>query len=222
MNNSGVLDTTIYIGKIAVHEPVAVFTSYIISGLCFYFYWTLRNGDNRSAATLSWANHILFVGLASLVGSCSHAFFAVHEGIAYKSFWLPMQMLNIIAVYFAQQGALNSVLKNSPSKKYWKVSYDIQLILFLISVFVFHNFLVVILNAVVGMIPVMVLLFMDSKKEKSSLWIASGFTILILSAIIFITKYALHKYFNHIDISHVIMMISLWMIYKGTKKLPTS
>lgn len=221
MAKFAVVDTTIHIGELAVHEPVAVFTSYVVSGMCFYFYWKLnKNTDNK--AIKSWAGHLLFVGLASLVGSFSHALFAVHAGVAYESFWLPMQVLNISAVYFAQQAMLNSVLKNSSFKKYWGWSYHIQLAIFLTSVFIFHNFNVVIVNAVIGLVPVIVFHFIDAKNEKSSLWIASGFTILLSSAIIFITKFTIHKYFNHIDLSHVIMMLCLWMIFWGAKKIPTS
>lgn len=222
MNNSVTIDTAIHIGNVAIHEPVAVFTSYIISGMCFYYYWKLKKTEAQHAAISPWAKHLLFVGFASLVGSFSHGFFAVHQGFGYEMFWLPMQVLNITAVYFAQQAVLNSVLTHSPFNKYWKLSYNIQLAIFLTSVFIFHNFLVVIINAVVGIIPLIVLLFKNSKKENSSLWIATSFFILASSAIIFITKFTLHKYFNHIDLSHVIMMLCLWMIYKGAKKLSTS
>ncbi len=212
------IDTTIYIGNLAIHQPVTVFTSYLIFGLCFYFYLQLKRIKNVNSSTSNWGRFFLMIGLASFVGSFAHAFFAVHEGLGYKLFWLSMQALNIFSVYFAQQATLNSALQNSVQKNFWKLSYDIQLILFFSAVFIFHNFLVVVVDGVIGMIPIMVIHFMDSKKVKESSWIAYGIVILFLSAIVNITKFSLHAYFNHLDIAHVLVMINLWMMFVGVKR----
>ena len=221
MTDLSTIDTTIYLGGVAIHQPVTVFTSYIITGLCFYFYYQLRHKLPVNPITLQWSRFFLMIGLASLVGSCSHAFFAVHSGVAYKSFWLPMQVLNIFSVYFAQQATLISALENSSNKRFWKLSYDIQLIIFFSAVFILHNFLVVVIDGIVGMIPVMIIHFMDAKKARSSYWIAYGIAVLFVSAIVNITKFSFHAYFNHLDIAHVLVMINLGVMYVGVKRKAT-
>ena len=218
MPDLSAIDTTIYIGSVAIHQPVTVFTSYIITAMSYYYYWKLKQIKNIETDKLFWSRFFLFVGTASLVGSCSHAFFAVHEGVAYKAFWLPMQVLNIFSVYCGQQATLNSVLENSPKRKFWKLSYDIQLIVFFSAVFIFHNFLVVVIDGALGMIPVMILHFKHSKKDKSYSLIGYGILILFLSAIVNVTKFSIDAYFNHLDIAHIFVMANLAVMYEGVKR----
>jgi hypothetical protein len=222
MTDLSTIDTTIYIGSVAIHQPVTVFTSYLITAMCFYYYWKLKQIKNIEPDRLFWSRFFLYVGSASLVGSCSHAFFALHEGSAYKAFWLPMQVLNIFSVYCGQQATLYSVLQHSPKKKVWKLSYDIQLIIFVSAVFIFHNFLVVVIDGVLGMIPVMILHFKHSSKQKSYSWIAYGILILFLAAIVNVTKFSIHAYFNHLDIAHLFVMANLAVMYEGVKRKTTS
>lgn len=211
-------DTTIYIGDFAIHEPVTAFTGYIITILCFYFYFHLKRIANTSVTIIHWSHFFLFLGFASFTGACSHAFFSVHQGFGYKSFWLSMQALNILSVYGAQQATLHSVLQHSKNKKYWGWFYKIQLCLFLIAVFVFHNFLVVIINTAIGLIPIMVLHFMNLKKVDTDKWVGYGILVFFLPAIVHVKKISLHAYFNYNDIAHILVMISLYLMYKGVKQ----
>ena len=218
MNDIEKTDTTIYISEFAIHEPVTVFTDYIISILCFYFYWQLNRSFFKDESTINWKRFFLLLSLASFFGGSSHGFFAVHQGWGYKTVWLTMQALNIFAVYRAQKATLYSALKNSHKKYYWNLSYHIQLILFFVSVFIFHNFLVVILNSIIGLIPVMILHFVDAKKVKESAWIAYGIVILFLTAFVNATRFSIHAYFSYLDIAHVLLMINLSLMFVGIKR----
>lgn len=218
MIDSASIDTTIYLGGVAIRQPVAVFTDYIITALAFYFYLHLNRLPNASTATIEWKRFFLLLSFGTFLGGCSHAFFQVHEGVGYKSFWLSMQALNIFSVYRAQQATLYSVLQNSEKKYYWSLSYRTQLILFVIAVFVFHNFWVVIIDSAIGLIPIMIIHFIDAKKVRSSIWIAYGISVLFLAAIVHITKFSFHTYFNYLDIGHVLIMINLSLMFIGIKK----
>ena len=80
----------------------------------------------------------------------------------------------------------------------------------------------VIIDAIIGLLPLIVILFMDAKKEKSSFIIASGISVLAVSAVVHVSKYSIHAYFNYLDIAHVFIMLNFWVMYLGIKKLPTS
>ena len=92
------IETSINIGGFVIYEPTTVFTDVVISILCFVF---VKNLKANTPAVKNWKLFFLFFGLGTFVGACSHALFNLHAGIAYKSFWLPMQVLNILSVYFA-------------------------------------------------------------------------------------------------------------------------
>lgn len=210
------IDTTITIAGIPVHEPMTVFTDIIISVLAISFYMNLKN--SKAPVIIHWGYFFLFFGLSTLIGACSHAFFLIHDGWMYKSFWLPMQLINGIAVYFAQQATLVSVLKSNASRKTWEKMYRFQLIAFMIAVPLFQNFLVTVIENALGLIPVMILHY--KYKEQYTRIIANGIAISFLTAIIHISKFSLHAYFNYNDIAHVCIMISLFVMYTGVKICP--
>jgi len=210
------IDTTINIGRIAFHQPVTAFTDFIISGLCFFFYWQLTKIPTVSRSAAYWKGFYVFLTCASFVGGCSHAFFEVHQGVGYKSFWFPMQWFNIASAFCAQQATLHSILKNSPNKQIWKWSYIIQVVLFSIAVIVFSNFLVVIIYSAIALIPVMVIHFKN--KEKGSEWIGWGIVILFFTGIVNGTKVSINEYFTYLDIAHVFLIASFTLFYIGIKQ----
>jgi hypothetical protein len=208
-----VTDTTIYIGDLAFHEPMTVFTDVIISSLCLLFYFRLKGKDKTLAF---WKIFFLFFGSSTFIGAISHAFFAVHSGTIYKIFWLTMQVTNGMAIYAAESAALQSVLRNSPSRPLFSKLISWQLILFCASVFIVQNFIVVVINTALGLIPVMIFHYKYARSNADRL-IAHGILISFLTAIVHGTKLSLSAYFNSNDISHVLIMISLYYMYKGIK-----
>ena len=209
-------DTTIYIGTLAVHEPMTVFTDYIIAILSLVFYFRIPSGGD--AAVRNWRLFFLFMGLSTGVGAHSHALFAVHEGIAYKSIWLPMQELNGFAVFFAQQATLQSVLKRSPTYNAWKWSYAAQLVIYIIVLMVVQKFIVTVIDNALGLIPVMILHFTAKEKEPYYKYIGYGIVISFITAIVHDFKISACDYFNYNDIAHVFIMISLYVLYKGVRQ----
>lgn len=215
-------DTTIYIGNVSVHEPVTVLTDLFITGLCIYFYRQLNRFPKHDGATVQWKYFFGLMSLSSFMGGCSHAFFEIHQGMGYMFFWLGMQALNIFSVYCMQRATFYSVLKGSASRGYWGAAYKAQLVVATIAVFVFQNFLVIIINTAVALIPIMVIHFLGAKKVKSNLWIAYGIIVLFATAFVNAAKLTIHDYFNHLDLAHVLIMINLTCMYIGVKRNATA
>lgn len=209
------IDTTIYIGNFAIHEPVTVFTDLIIGILCFIFYKKL-NSNNHSIK--NWRLFFLFMGLSSLIGGASHAFFAIHEGWQYKTLWLGMQVLNGIGVFFAQQATLTSILKKAKSHNFWKYAYIIQFCVFIIVLFIVQKFFVTVIENVLGLLPIIIIHFEAYRKEAYYKWIGYGISISFIAGTVHATKSSIHAYMNYNDIAHIIIMISLSVIFWGLKK----
>jgi hypothetical protein len=212
-------DTTIIIGDIAIHEPVTAFTDFIITILAFTFY---RKLSANNEIVKNWRLFFLFISISTLLGGCSHAFFAVHEGAQYKTVWLGMQFINGFAVYYAQKGTLLSVLKNSKYYNAWKLSYMIQLIIYFIVLIIVQKYIVTIIDNAIGLIPIMILHFAAKDKKQYYNWVGYGIAVSFITAIVHGAKFSLHAYFNFNDIAHVFIMISLSVIFWGIKQKPTS
>lgn len=211
-------DTTIYLGSFAIHEPVTAFTDYIITITGITYFYKLASYKSTNPIIVGWSRFFLFIGLSTFFGGTSHALFAIHSGIVYKSIWLTMQSLNGIAVFFAQQATLKSVLKNSKNKRAWNWSYLIQLIVFIPTAILVQNYLVTIIDNGIALIPIMVLHFIGKPKEKYYEWIAYGIAISFITAYVHGIKFSLHAYFNHNDIAHVFIITSLTVMYMGAKQ----
>lgn len=215
MIETTMIDTTIYIGNVAIHEPMTVFTDVLIAIVAFTCYMKLSHARE---AVKYWSWFFLFLSMSTLVGSFSHAFFAVHEGWGYKSFWLPMQILNGLGVYFAQQATLRSALKDSKHYNAWKMSYNIQLVVYYIVLLLVQKYIVTIIDNALGLIPIMIVHLTARIKKEYYKYVGWGIAISFITAIVHGTKFSLHAYFNYNDIAHVFIMISLIVIYVGIKK----
>jgi hypothetical protein len=206
-------DTTISISGVSIHEPMTVLTDLFIAVFAITFYFQLKN--KTDAVTRNWSYFFLFMGISTVTGSCSHAFFAVHEGGLYKSFWLPMQVINGFAIYSAQQATLISALEGSVHQTKWKHSYLIQLVVFILALFYIQKYMVSIIENAIGLIPIMILHY--QYKRSYAKMIANGIAISFITAFVNLGKLSLHAYFNYNDIAHVFIMISLYVIYKGVR-----
>ncbi|HSH65842.1 MAG TPA: hypothetical protein VLB84_08610 [Bacteroidia bacterium] len=206
-------DTTITISGIPIHEPMTVFTDFIIAALALTFYFQLKKSNDKTI--INWGYFFLFLGIATFTGAFSHAFFAIHEGWQYKSIWLPMQIINGIGIYFAQRATFISVLQHSPYKKIWKTSYLIQLIAFIICLLLVQKYIVSIIENALALIPIMILHYKD--KRPFAKRIANGIAISFITAFVHLAKLSLHDYFNYNNLAHVFIMISLFVMYKGVK-----
>ena len=211
------IDTTIHIGSLAIHQPVTAFTDYVITLLGLFFYYKLHK-KNETAVVRNWSLFFGLLGISTLLGGSSHAFFEVHEGIAYKTVWLAMQIVNGFALYFAQQATLVSILKDSDHANKWKLSYTIQLIVFIVAALFFQKYLVTIIENAIALIPIMILHFTAKPKEKYHTKIGYGILISFITAIVHGTKFSLDVHFNYNDIAHVFIMISLYVMYLGAKE----
>ncbi len=209
------IDTTIYVGNIAIHEPVTLLTDYINACFAFYFFWKLRTSTNKTIN--NWAYFFGIFGISTFLGGSAHGFFAIHEGINYKTVWLGMQIASGLAVYFAQQATLTSALSNSKFSTQWKWSYKIQLIIFIITVLIIQNFIITVIDNALALIPIMILHYINKEEKLGNIKIANGIAVSFLTAIIHTTKFSLHAYFNFNDIAHVFILVSLFLMYRGVK-----
>ena len=220
MTDLSKIDTTIYLGNFPIHQPVTAFTGILISCACLFFSFQLSSYKKENKIAYYWKVFFFNLTFSTFLGAFTHAFFLLHEGVIYKSLWLPMQVLNGIAIYCAQQATMYSVMQEykNTTRIFWDRYSKALLIVLIPAVFIFQNFLVSVINSALGLIPVMIMHFSDvNKKDNASKWVASGILISFLTAIIHVGKIGVSKYFNHLDIAHILMIINLSVMYKGVK-----
>ena len=84
------------------------------------------------------------------------------------------------------------------------------------------NFLFVILHSTYGLLIVVfsftAYVYYKTRSEGSKIFLyavgVSG-----CSGMVFLREYGIDKWFNHMDVSHILMAVGIWVFYLGSKKI---
>ena len=93
-----------------------------------------------------------------------------------------------------------------------------EICLALVLVFVVFSFVIVEVHSAIGLIcSVTVLEYINYKRTKSVLskYMIFGVGIAVLAVLCHIFKLAISVWFNHMDLSHMIIALSVYTMYKG-------
>lgn len=198
-------------------EPMTSFTDLLLSISCFYFFFGLQNIGEVSVGQRHWQKFFLFLGVSTLLGALAHAIFERHNNPFYNSVWLIMQVSAGISIFYAQAAAFGQ-LSHQRTRQIMVALSIIQFVIFIPSVFYFFDFRVVAFNSLLAMTQ-MIVVFFPSKIENwvYKTYISFGFFISFLTVYVHSQKLSFAKWFNHNDISHVIMYLSILLIFRGIK-----
>lgn len=207
---------TIYLGTLRIDEPVSAITDIIICLVCFYgFYKTKALSTYKPVSLYRW--FFLFTGLSTLVAAImGHAFLYYFGANAKMYGWL----FGIAGTSFAQFAAMyntRQLIGESIFKKLILIN-TIEVMIATTLVFVTWSFVVVEVHTAYGLLlNVVVLEFFNYKKTDSplSIKVIYGISIAVVAVFCHIFKFAYSNWFNHIDLSHIFMALSIYVIYKG-------
>lgn len=206
----------IFIGSTRIQEPITVLTDLIFCGVCFYAYFKTKGISSIRAIKL-YNLFFLATGFSTMVAAIIGHAFLYHFGQDAKIYgWV----LGVFAISFAQFAALyhtKSLLGNQVFKKLF-IAFCIEIVLSLIAVFYFWTFIIVIIHTAIALLVVVTTLeYKKYKKTKSQLskYMMIGVGILILAILSHVLKIDISKWFNHLDLSHVFMTISMYTMYYG-------
>lgn len=97
----------------------------------------------------------------------------------------------------------------------------IQLLVAMIFILKYNEFWIVKKDAIfgLGLIVGGINIFLAIKGNKASLLILGGIIVNAFTAYIHSNKIYISKWFNHNDISHIILLIGFYLMAKGASKL---
>lgn len=207
---------TIYLGGLRIDEPITVLTDFLFIGVCFFaFFKTKRFSIYKGVNLYRW--FFLLTGASTLVAALIGHAFLYHFGADAKIYgWVT----GIISISFAQFAALHHTrqsIKPSTFKALQVLNY-IEIIMAYILLFIIYSFTVVEVHTAYSLvINVTILECIHYKKTKSalSLNMIYGVGIAIIAVLCHVFKLAYSVWFNHADLSHIFMALSMYMMYRG-------
>jgi len=206
---------------IVVNEPVTMFSDFLISIFCAFAFVSIKNNTSLSRnKTVILAFFFCMFFSTFLGGLLGH-------GLQYylsPDWKIPSWIAGVLAVVLFQVIAANQ-LKFATNSSFYSFLNALNLFTFLVTIyfiFILRIFTWVQFHAVFGVLAVVlpVQIFMWKKhKSASSINMLKGISFAVFAAIIHLLQLGLGKWFNHLDTSHIVLVVSNYYLFRGMKSL---
>lgn len=211
--------TGIEIFSLHVDEPVTVLTDMLISAVCFVAVYRLSRIPCKARFSLYLTLFFVFLGTGTLLGSIlGHGFY-----YAVSPFWrLPGWWCSMISIALIFHASV-LLLGDYPSGMIKLALICLNLILltvFIVLASVRQDFIFVVAYISILMlfgVGGTQLLLYSRLKNLSSGWMLLGIGTAFLANIVFLMNIDLGKWLHVMDLSHVILAVSVWFFYRGTR-----
>jgi len=210
----------IHIGNFALSEPTTTISDFLLTLYCLLINLFLRRRRNGDAAMASWQFFFAGMGLSFLAGVFVHGLRHYQTEEAHYNTWMVMNVITGCSVYFAQIATSRSILKGGRGELLMRTTANVQFILYLVCIYLFHSFNAVKIQIAVAMVPVMLINFFDYRKgTKGGAWLGVGIGISFFSAVFHTLKLSIsERWFNYNDISHLFLAGSFTMMIMGISR----
>jgi len=204
-----------------IDEPVTTATDLIVSAVCFYAFAKLSNIPLKNKVHWNLKYYFLSMGMATLIGGIIGHGFLYLFSFAWK---LPGWLTSMFSIALLERASILYARPNIQPKvaTFFAWMNIIELTTFVIITFSTLNFFFVEVHSAYGLLVIVtsfnLVVYRKRKSEASRLFlIAVG--VSSISALVFMNEIGISKWFNHFDISHILMSISAFIFYKGSLKM---
>ena len=175
----------------------------------------LNRVSQKSIRKTLWLDFFLFFGISTLISGVAHGIYLYVGHFMLMFGWT----LGVLSVFFIENATF-SCLNTKKYRAAFRLFSIVQLTTTIAIIFKTQLFLPVTISSAIGMAGIIfpLRIFMFSKyKDINSKMIVIGISIAFLSAIVHTFKLSFHRWFNHKDISHIILSVSLIFFFLGAR-----
>ena len=203
------------------HTPVTAFTDVIVAIICYVAYSRLQNLEEQGEVHRLFKYYFLSMSLATFLGGV-----VGHALMHYLPFYmkLPGWITSMLSIALLERAMIIYARRLLDPKvgAFFSRLNIIELLSFMVLSLVTLNFQFVLIHAAYGIAIVVggfgLFVYRMERSEGSRLMLI-GVLACIIGASFFEFQIGLSKWFNHVDISHVFMMIASVLFYKGSRHL---
>ena len=214
---SRLIQPSIEILNLRIDEPITVATDLLLAAICFYAFFRIRKFEYRGRVKWYFKYYFLTLGLSAAFGGIfGHAFqYRLSEEWKLLSWVMTLGSVALIA------HALVEMAKPLVKPGVSRIVSRFNILLFVVALFYTMwtmAFSPVTYYTIYGMLVVVgsFSYFIFRKTGSRGMLILLGAVCVgFLGAIIFSFEWGLSPWFNHRDISHVILSFSAFGLYKG-------
>ena len=206
----------LHISGIIYSEPTTSITDIILAVISFTLVERMKNFFNESFFNNAWRLFFFFMGVSTGIGAICHGFELMLPPNVYSFLWGCMNISSSIAVFFALKATIRFSRFGDRFERIFQVSNYLLLFGFICFTVVSNNFEIFKIHAGIALSIIFLthlVAYFHSHVGSGSIVI--GMLLSFLTVYIHSEQISVNSWFDYKDISHVIMMFSLIMIYNG-------
>ncbi len=204
-----------------IAEPVTTLTDYLLAMLAAWLGARLlrQTAVPRSRSRTLLAGSFWSIALAALAGGTSHGFAPYLGDGARTALWkLTVLAVGATAFLFVVASAYAS-LRARPRRILLAI-VTAQLVVYTGWMMRHDDFIWVIVNYVPQMVGVLVLQSVQmARRAPGAGWLVAGLLLTLGGAAIQASGLAVHRYFNHNDLYHVVQMAGMVLLFRGGRSM---
>jgi ABC-type enterobactin transport system permease subunit len=202
-----------------IFEPLVIVTNVIFFTLCFIFFKILYRYPGLFAKQM--AVFLILLGTSSLFGALAHSVHYQLGTVFFDAIFFIMNALSLLAIYYCFKAHYTfHHLGRQPSKMYVWLAFAWVMALLVYSLLE-SSFKIVKAHAALVLVYSLIVHYLSyrTSNENGSRLIIIGILVSFLSILVHSLHFSFHEWFNYKDEAHIVMIVSLIMIYRGTKQL---
>ena len=188
-------------------------SDFVLSALCLFLSGVLFGKIKSHLSTYGMLCYfLLFAGLSAFMGGIDHGFF---EPINQRYFPRTLTYLFVAtATFFLFMYTVFTFFKDKVKRVLLILAY-IQLIVFMISAFFYHNFILVVANYAPVLLLFFIMNLLHIKNSKKEYYFTLFCLILIIATLVQAFEIKLSNKINGDTFYHIIAFIGYLFLYKG-------
>ncbi len=212
---------SIEIFDITIMEPMVTFTDLWITSVCLYALTKLVKLNKKGKVHQYMRWYFGIMALATFFGGILGHAFQYAVGLSWK---LPGWLISMLAVMAVERASIMHAqpVINDKFGKFLEVANVVELLTFAVITFSTLNFFFIQVHSAYGLglvvLPLHFLVYWRTRNEGSRFFFQ---TVLFatLAAFFYTSEIGIHKWFNHLDVAHTVMAISMYFFYRGARNL---
>jgi|AntRauTorckE6833_2_1112554.scaffolds.fasta_scaffold27130_2 hypothetical protein len=212
---------TIEIFDIPIMEPMVTFTDLWITAVCLFALFKLSKLNKKGKVHQYMRWYFGIMALATFLGGVLGHAFQYAVGLEWK---LPGWLISMLAVMAIERASIMHAqpVINDKFGKFLEVANVIELLTFAVITFTTLNFFFIQIHSAYGLglvvLPLHFLVYWRTRNEGSRIFFLSVL-FATLAAFFYTSEIGIHTWFNHLDVAHTVMAISMYCFYRGARKL---
>lgn len=206
---------------VRIDEPVTTITDLLLAFVCFKAFYNLKKKNIPGNTHLFFSYYFLLMGIATTVGGLVGHGFLYLFSLGWK---LPGWITSMLSVALIERSAIEharSSIKPGAAKFFLALNI-VELIVIISITMTTLNFRWVEFHTGYGLLAIVApfhLFYYYKTKDRGSLTVVIAVAIASLGALIYLTRFSIHTWFNYLDFSHIILAIAAWVFYRGALQL---